>query len=260
MDLVELVCSRCEEIVGFIACNDARKCDKSHIVCQISDLAGQIEALAAPLTKRNEINQQVEKCLRELSSVLEVTLQNLQKWNETHSHRLHFHLGHGHAQLKDNKEFLLGHYANLTRAVQIVMRSKGYNIISPPVDIRLLLEQRSIQKTKAGDVSSFFEAEEFWKLSVGDEVQSVHVVLVHSLLMSSKAEFANTEDFFDLLSSWLDEDIGEIKRKRLLLRLDEKHTGYISFSTFQAFVRNGGLRETIQLYSSGEFYVQPIIF
>ncbi|KAF9565109.1 hypothetical protein CPC08DRAFT_759814 [Agrocybe pediades] len=236
MEAVENVYARCEEIVGFIACHDALKCDKSHIVCQISDLAGQIQAIVAPLRKRDEINDQVEKRLRQLPSVLDVTLRNLQSWNDSHSHshrlHLHLHLLGQPGQLKDNKEFLLVHHAALTRAVQIVMKPKGYNIISPPSNIRPLLEQRSVQKTKANEDIEFFQAEDFWKVSVGDE-----------------SDYANTEDFCDLLASWLDEDLGPVARKRLILRLDQYHTGYISFFTFRTFVRNGRLRETIHLYS-----------
>lgn len=49
----------------------------------------------------------------------------------------------------------------------------------------------------------------------------------------------------------MDEPLDSMARKRLLLRLDENNSGYISFPTFQDFVRNGNLRETVHLYTSG---------
>ena len=44
----------------------------------------------------------------------------------------------------------------------------------------------------------------------------------------------------------------ELATKRLFLRLDEAHTGSIPLSTFQAFVRQGNVRDTVNLYTSGE--------
>jgi hypothetical protein len=48
------------------------------------------------------------------------------------------------------------------------------------------------------------------------------------------------------------EPFSDLATKRLLLRLDEANTGSISFSTFQHFVRQGNVRETVKLYTSGK--------
>ena len=48
------------------------------------------------------------------------------------------------------------------------------------------------------------------------------------------------------------EPLNELATKRLFLRLDEANTGSISLSTFQAFVRQGNVRDTVNLYASGK--------
>lgn len=67
----------------------------------------------------------------------------------------------------------------------------------------------------------------------------------------NQSTFIESEEFCNVLSLWLGEQLSGLACQRLLLRLDEKNTGCVTYSTFQGFVRQGNLRETVNLYASG---------
>ncbi|KAF8965905.1 hypothetical protein BDZ97DRAFT_1810235 [Flammula alnicola] len=196
-----------------------------------------ITNVVIPLLPLTTFSDHLQCCLSDLENDLVIIRTDIFKWKETRrSHQLLASWAVSR-ELKDNKECLIRHYTILTNSVQIFAHANSYNLVIPTPDIRLLIENKSAQKMKMkvdeADEPSLFEVNEFWKCHVGDE-----------------SEFAASEEFCSLLSAWLDEDISETARKRLLLRLDQNHTGYISFSTFQSFISNGKLRETIHRYSS----------
>ncbi|KAH9480861.1 hypothetical protein JR316_0007463 [Psilocybe cubensis] len=243
MEYANAVYQLCEDTIKFISEHQILRNDST--TRQISEILSQIEYIVIPVLRRKTINEPLQRCLHDLESLLRLVSKNLQKWNERRSHgKLHisalsFSAWAPPKDIKDNREFLIWSHALLCKVVQLVIRPKGYNIISPPPSIRDFIEHRSVQKMKMKeedetDEPSIFEADQFWKISIGPET-----------------EFASSEQFCDLLSSWLDEDMSDLARKRLLLRLDEHHTGYISFPTFQCYVRNGRLREDVHLYTSG---------
>lgn len=43
-----------------------------------------------------------------------------------------------------------------------------------------------------------------------------------------------------------------VATQRLLLRLDNNNTGYVSLATLQDLVQNGNMKEIINLYSAGK--------
>ncbi|PPQ70374.1 hypothetical protein CVT25_000085 [Psilocybe cyanescens] len=245
MECANAVYKLCEEIIKFISEHQVLRSDSTTI--QISELVSQIEHAVIPVLRRKTINEPLQRCLHDLESVLSVVSKNLHKWNERRSHgKLHISALTYSAwatpkDIKENREFLIWHHAILVKVIQLVIRPKGYNIITPTPSIRNFIEHRSVQKMKMKeddeiDEPSIFEIDQFWKCSIGSET-----------------EFASSQQFCDLLSSWLDEDLSDLARKRLLLRLDEHHTGYISFPTFQFYVRNGRLREDVHLYASDPY-------
>ncbi|CAA7270690.1 unnamed protein product [Cyclocybe aegerita] len=238
MDLVTSVCSLIDAILEFINNHDGVKCPT---ILQIASLLTQIEKLVVPLLVRKHLNLPLRQYLEDLEGCLMATRGDLRAWHQGRSNKLHTFLTPRSAprELKDDREFLIRKHATLSTAVQISSHVKGYNIVCPTSSIRLIIENKSVQSLKMkmkgsdADQTSLFEASQFWKCYIGDET-----------------EFADSEDFCEVLSLWLDEPLSDLACRRLLLRLDEHSTGYISFSTFQEFIRNGNLRETVHLFTA----------
>jgi hypothetical protein len=80
----------------------------------------------------------------------------------------------------------------------------------------------------------------------------LHNDIFKALTASIQSTPANTNNFCNNLSAYLALNLSPVARKRLLLILDGRQTGYISFSTFQAFVKAGKLSEVVKLHAEGE--------
>ncbi|KAF5317701.1 hypothetical protein D9619_012641 [Psilocybe cf. subviscida] len=235
------------------------------------------------------VHETLERCLRNTTELLGVVLANLKKWNDAQRQpqqrsaletlpestsqpsskqktgrrlSLNFHLGKGKPKntgpskmamtlglgkgataardLRENVEYLVKAHKALLDSAQVVIHvrpSASNNFVIPAPSLRGYVDHRGEQKMRSmmADVRgpSVYEAKNFWRRYIGDE-----------------SEFADSEDFCSLLSDWTDESLPKLEQQRLLLRLDPSRTGYISFSTFKSFVRNGKLRESVHAYCS----------
>lgn len=181
MEHADAVCEISDKIISFIAEHDILRTDST--TSQISSVVSQIQNTVTPVLRRKSINEPLRRCLRDIESILRVVIKNLTKWNENRSHgRLHISTLTYSAwatpkDIKQNRENLIHHHAELVKVIQLVMCPRGYNIVSPISSIRSFIEHKSVQKMKMKEYdeieeTSPFEVDDFWKCSIGSEVSS----------------------------------------------------------------------------------------
>ncbi|KAF9525871.1 hypothetical protein CPB83DRAFT_858767 [Crepidotus variabilis] len=238
MTTVENVYALTETILEFISENNFLK---NVAVLQIFNVVMQFQNLMTPLLTRRSIPPYLSRCLNETQIALASAQRSLHESPEGRSSRLRGLLVQRSKSrnLKDDRELLVSQHVALLSAVQVVSHVKGFNIITPVASIKRQVESKSVQSLKMkskmqdSDLASLFEAHQFWRCYIGSE-----------------SNLAESEEFCEVLSLWMGEPLSDIACKRLLLRLDEDNMGTITFATFRDFIRQGNLRETVNLYAS----------
>jgi hypothetical protein len=241
MDLpaVERLYILTDAILDFIV--DVNHLGKNLTVLHTFNVVTHIQHIVAPLLTRRNLSPYLLQSLVDTEVVLLGVRKNLDEWNRARSKPLRAVIsGRSMSKgLKKDRDCLIAKHAVLQGAVQVVTDIHGYNILTQTSSISPhSVENKSVRSLKVKmkmtntDQASIFEADQYWKSQFGE---------------SSSADI---EEFCQVLALWMGEPFSDLATKRLLLRLDEANTGSISFSTFQHFVRQGNVRETVKLYTS----------
>ena len=61
------------------------------------------------------------------------------------------------------------------------------------------------------------------------------------------------------ITEWTGRRLNKVARQRLLLRLDENNTGYVTLSSFQHMVKTDKIKDVIQSYTAGEALLISVV-
>jgi len=61
------------------------------------------------------------------------------------------------------------------------------------------------------------------------------------------------------IAEWTGRRLNKVARQRLLLRLDENNTGYVTLSSFQHMVKTDKIKDVIQSYTAGEALLISVV-
>ncbi|KDR83207.1 hypothetical protein GALMADRAFT_134695 [Galerina marginata CBS 339.88] len=228
MDLASTVFNLAVGIVNFISEHE----DKESLQEQISDIVVQIQNVIAPLLLRELTDEPLKQVLQSLLNVLSNVDSHLRSWKESRSRRM-IALVNPWAvtqEVKEDRVQLMHQYILLMGAMQVVDHVKGYNLYpseakEPPPSPGSSKQGKA--KAKVDEVL------EFWNSYIGSDLEVV-----------------KSRQLCEHLSTWSGKKLGNVARSRLLLRLDENRSGYVTLKTLQQFARNKKLKEHIELYSS----------
>ncbi|KAH9480866.1 hypothetical protein JR316_0007468 [Psilocybe cubensis] len=239
MDVASIVYSLTIGIVSFISEHDDHKSLTKDINKSVLLVQKNIKPLFAH-PKSLEENESLNESLHALQDVLLNIYYHLRLWKESKSHRALAHLypWKPTQQLQDDRQMLVEKYLLLMGATQFVDRLQGFHVISraPTMDSIVIpppsLPQSVPFKIEPKDDPENLEVTKFWYHCVGD-----------------KTTLAESETFCVDISAYLALDLSPVACKRLLLRLDERGSGNISFSALQELVNQGPFADVIKTYT-----------
>jgi hypothetical protein len=231
MDVASTIFTLAKGILTFIAAHE----DKTTTTIEIQDFVQLIQRHLEDLfSQPNDLK--VDKALKShlllIQRTLRKTHKHLRYWNKSRTYRVIAWFGPSIVtqQLKDDRQLLWEYYLMLITTVALKLDRDlvhGYNVIS--------YHPRSLPSTPLTPATpprrANSEVTDFWHRCIG-----------------SRSTPANTKNFCNNLSAYLELDFSPVACKRLLLKLDGGKTGHISFSTFRAFMKVGRLAEVVKLY------------
>ncbi|PPQ82010.1 hypothetical protein CVT25_014662 [Psilocybe cyanescens] len=225
MDVASIVYSLTIGIIAFISEHDDHKALTKDICKSVQLVQMDIKPLFAD-PKSLSKNESLNASLRALQETLLDIYYHLRLWKESKSHRALAWVRPWLAtqQLRDDRQLLMNQYIMLMGATQFVDHSIDIPPPSFPQSVPFTIEPKEDPDN--------WEVTKFWYRCVGD-----------------KTTLAQSEDFCVDISAFLAIELSPVACQRLLLRLDERGTGNISFSSLQELVKQGSFIDIITSYT-----------
>ncbi|CAA7263417.1 unnamed protein product [Cyclocybe aegerita] len=228
MDVASTVFTLTAGIIDFIAQHD----DNDAIMSDIADVAVQIQNVIKPLLLHNMKNDGVKRALENLQLALGSIDNHLKSWKESKTKQVWAMLNPWavNQELKEDRQRLMNHYTLLTGAMQVVnhLHITGYNVICSSS-----ATSSSSSPGKIVGSKSIIRVEDFWHMYIGND-----------------NDIVKSQQFCLHISSWMGKQLGKTETRRLLLRLDENNTGYVTMPTLKDLVGSRSMKETILTYTA----------